>query len=1040
MLSGSSQSVSRKRIVLWSPHQTNQFVVGASDMRLYEFRNNNNNNINSNSNTLLNNVSGNSINNKLFNSANSLKNGGGGGSGGGGGIGSNLNTSSNNNNSYYSHQQIQNNTANNNIAFDIQYPPDDWIPEDRKSIELKSVNVDVQYLKCMTWSPDVSDVNLLACGLVNGRTVLTSFSSVNRIVKEFVPKHTRPCNSIAWNPFNRSHIAVGLDKVRGDNSTLVWDINYLSKPKQSSTSSSSFFQQQQQQLNNYSSQIDAPHSIQQVSENGFSTAPLEPPETINQPVSEFTLSEATLALAWIPNNPFCLIIGTSSKWLRIYDTRDTNTSHSVAAHAKSVCGVAIDPFDNNRIATMSEDNVVKIWDMRRFDDPVFSINTNYKSVSQMEWCPTRSGILATSGREKNTIKLWDIKSSSYLPSIIPDYTKSPRTDRKSNINDQSSHSTSKPSKSKRHTFSSIHISSEVISSFSWHPTNECRMLTVSYTGIVEVISLNESIPVSWSPQGSLCFSFGKHCIEGPNKGTSLEPPTSVLERLNNDGRYRKDISQLMRERAILGYSAIVEDNVNLSQSFAEKDINFLWSWIQKIPNNLQLFRKKPTKPEDVSKEHDYVGIQHILNEIQSYLVSNSIETQNGFQIYKSGQRSLCMLICGWGFTPNQPLEFLLARLEKGGEFERATALAVFHLDIKRAISILYNGCLMLNSQQQQVSSNLLKSQQQPPFNNAIYLQQQQFFNSLKERENQLRVLSIALAGFGDGGSGVSQIWRDTCKMTARSFSNAYLRLCLEFLSTNMSSVESVRELIATLNESGVSLVDKIPLACRYFEQSDLLAFVDRQTNACVEQGDLMGIVLTGLTPKGIDLLQHYVDRTSDIQTAALATSLLVPKIFRDKRAKNWLQIYSDLLDNWQCWHQRADLDIQLTSETPPSQIFARCGYCQNSFSFESVTSGSMVGRNAKINARAKVPCCPHCKQQLPRCCLCMIQMNCMVPSMDFKQSNKQQEWTEGAESFDEWFTWCQTCRHGGHATHLSDWFKDHIECPVTDCNCKCSSI
>ncbi|EGZ26906.1 hypothetical protein PHYSODRAFT_445171, partial [Phytophthora sojae] len=39
--------------------------------------------------------------------------------------------------------------------------------------------------------------------------------------------------------------------------------------------------------------------------------------------------------------------------------------------------------------------------------------------------------------------------------------------------------------------------------------------------------------------------------------------------------------------------------------------------------------------------------------------------------------------------------------------------------------------------------------------------------------------------------------------------------------------------------------------------------------------------------------------------------------------------------------------------------------------------------------------------------------------------------------FVEWFTWCQSCKHGGHAHHLADWFKSHSVCPVTDCNCHC---
>ena len=61
--------------------------------------------------------------------------------------------------------------------------------------------------------------------------------------------------------------------------------------------------------------------------------------------------------------------------------------------------------------------------------------------------------------------------------------------------------------------------------------------------------------------------------------------------------------------------------------------------------------------------------------------------------------------------------------------------------------------------------------------------------------------------------------------------------------------------------------------------------------------------------------------------------------------------------------------------------------------------------------------------------------------------------------FGEWFTWCQSCRHGrqqfdhkllilchrllslflspgGHASHLLHWFTLHSDCPVTGCSCR----
>ncbi|KAI9317908.1 hypothetical protein BX666DRAFT_1856189 [Dichotomocladium elegans] len=42
--------------------------------------------------------------------------------------------------------------------------------------------------------------------------------------------------------------------------------------------------------------------------------------------------------------------------------------------------------------------------------------------------------------------------------------------------------------------------------------------------------------------------------------------------------------------------------------------------------------------------------------------------------------------------------------------------------------------------------------------------------------------------------------------------------------------------------------------------------------------------------------------------------------------------------------------------------------------------------------------------------------------------------------FDLWFTWCQTCRHGGHAVHIFDWFRNHTSCPVSSCNCHCYNL
>ena len=44
------------------------------------------------------------------------------------------------------------------------------------------------------------------------------------------------------------------------------------------------------------------------------------------------------------------------------------------------------------------------------------------------------------------------------------------------------------------------------------------------------------------------------------------------------------------------------------------------------------------------------------------------------------------------------------------------------------------------------------------------------------------------------------------------------------------------------------------------------------------------------------------------------------------------------------------------------------------------------------------------------------------------------------QSIGNWMTWCQSCKHGGHAQHMSEWFQTNTVCPVGSCKCECSSL
>ena len=121
--------------------------------------------------------------------------------------------------------------------------------------------------------------------------------------------------------------------------------------------------------------------------------------------------------------------------------------------------------------------------------------------------------------------------------------------------------------------------------------------------------------------------------------------------------------------------------------------------------------------------------------------------------------------------------------------------------------------------------------------------------------------------------------------------------------------------------------------------------------------------------------------------------------------------------------------------------------------------------------KQKIMSCPSCKKPLPRCAVCLGSFSVSVSSTstvmtrqpstttlpmtsltsigvnaaqqaaaakNVTQTNAQTNASASNQqqtAFGDWFSWCQKCRHGGHAVHMMEWFEKHPQCPVTDCKC-----
>jgi len=218
-------------------------------------------------------------------------------------------------------------------------------------------------------------------------------------------------------------------------------------------------------------------------------------------------------------------------------------------------------------------------------------------------------------------------------------------------------------------------------------------------------------------------------------------------------------------------------------------------------------------------------------------------------------------------------------------------------------------------------------------------------------------------------------------------------------------------------------------------------------------------LITGLDKRGIALLQSYVDRHADVQTAALISSrIILPNEWALERkiCHEWLESYRLLLNNLQMWHTRAAFDCgrcehirqlkggtfhspsgrRVTSKKQenevsqphfPPQLWARCNYCNGSLPLSKLRRQEGIANSWLSRQNPVLTCCPQCKKPLPRCSICLLSLGCLNPYMELQRERNQ--YPRNATSADkkassddlsglasipfaEWFTWCMRCKHG----------------------------
>lgn len=434
-------------------------------------------------------------------------------------------------------------------------------------------------------------------------------------------------------------------------------------------------------------------------------------------------------------------------------------------------------------------------------------------------------------------------------------------------------------------------------------------------------------------------------------------------------------------------------------------------------------------------------------------------------VYSSPARHVALTSCGW--AGKFSLDIVLAECEALGEYERSAALAVWHGDIGAAVEALQRASAAVRDH--------LAGKRYSDF-------------ATTEYADTLDLIAMCIAGYGGTAAAQKSVWQNACSKLlqrndlsspeAKTSRTAYLRALCKFLL----NVGMEKGFDYILENEYLAYGDRIAFACRFLDQDRLQAHLFKCLERCQQVGNVEGLVISGLSKEGIKILQAFVDRTSDVQTAALVVSrVLLPQDWALERkvCMEWVESYRSLLNTWQMWQSRAMFDVdraealrrvkakggdlgggvarrmqnrrqgsriadQDVLSSIPAALDARCNYCSSSLALKR-HEGNANQWLSKM--KPVLSCCPQCRKPLPRCAICLLSLGALNPYMQLTRersrptprggnSTNTQD-NLGALPLAEWFTWCMNCKHGGHAHHLVGWFADHETCPVSGCECHC---
>ena len=224
-----------------------------------------------------------------------------------------------------------------------------------------------------------------------------------------------------------------------------------------------------------------------------------------------------------------------------------------------------------------------------------------------------------------------------------------------------------------------------------------------------------------------------------------------------------------------------------------------------------------------------------------------------------------------------------------------------------------------------------------------------------------------------------------------------------------------REFIfSLLQRKDLCIFARAAAALMYLDKNDALCVLENiYGNLDKTNPSLKYILFTGLE-ESEELVKNFLVGNSPLAVAIFGVIVKSPNL--PLYLKKCMRFVRDQVCNRKgknLWRLRWLIDNSLTENSPNSNgIGLICYYCQ-----KQISGGRLADSLTETEPSSR---CPHrgCHKPLPSCCVCLEPLT--IPS--------------------ERISLCNACSHGGHLTHMTNWFAQFEECPVAGCSCMCASI